>query len=180
MQALTDIAPYVALGAAVVDVILIIVAVVFGLRVRRLRRAQLAVLGPHGERDIVAHTRQLEEQVRNLRTAVEALDRRLETHKSELDHAFSNRAVVHYDAFNDIGGEQSASIALLDRHRSGVVVSSIHSRDYARLYVKELREGVPDRALSPEEEIVVAAATKPTADPPAATQPPAIDPAPAG
>ena len=176
MQSLTDIAPYVALGAATVDVVLIIVAVVLGLRVRRLRRAQQAVLGVHGERDIVAHAEHLAEQVRNLRVAVEALERRIEMHKSELDHAFTSRAVLHYDAFRDIGGEQSASIALLDRHRSGVVVSSIHSRDYARLYVKELREGVPDRALSPEEERVVAAAIEPRPKTPADPQPPSIDP----
>ena len=95
--------------------------------------------------------------MRNLRVAVEALDERLDRHKAELDHAFTLRAVERYDAFDDIGGQQSASIALLDRHRSGVVMSSIHSRDYARLYVKQLRDGVPDRALSPEEERVVGA-----------------------
>ena len=171
MQGLKDIAPYVALGAAVVDVILIIVVVVLGLCLRRWRRAQTVVLGLHGERDIVVHAQQLEEQVRNMRTAVEALERTIERHKSELDHDLTSRAVVRYDAFRDIGGEQSASIALLDRHRSGIVVSSIHSRDYARLYVKELREGVPDRALSPEEDEAVARATQPSPADPAASGP---------
>jgi hypothetical protein len=172
LQSLQDIAPYVALGAAIVDLVLIIVAVVLVVRVGRLRRAQMLVLGQHGERDIVAHTQQLEEQVRNLRMAVEALDRRIERHKAELDHAFTSRAVVRYNAFDDIGGEQSASIALLDRHRSGVVMSSIHSRDYARLYVTQMREGVPDRPLSPEEDDVVERATQPPAsDPPVDERP---------
>ena len=62
---------------------------------------------------------------------------------------------MRYDAFRDIGGEQSASIALLDNTASGLVISMIHSRDYARIYVKELRRSVPDRALSPEEVAVV-------------------------
>ncbi len=65
---------------------------------------------------------------------------------------------MRYDAFRDIGGEQSASVALLDNTSSGLVISMIHSRDYARIYVKQLRRAVPDRALSPEEVEVVEAA----------------------
>jgi hypothetical protein len=122
---------------------------------RRLRRAQLAVLGAHGERDLVAHAQDLEEQVRNLRDAVRGLDGLLAGYKVDLDRAFTHRAIVRYDAFRDIGGEQSASIALLDNTASGLVISMIHSRDYARIYVKQLRRSLPDRALSPEEVAVV-------------------------
>jgi hypothetical protein len=158
VETLRDNVVFLFFGLAVVDRVLLVFLSVQMRRLGKLRKAQLTVLGVHGERDIVAHTTHLAEQVRNMRDAVEALDERLDGHKAELDHAITLRAVERFDAFNDIGGEQSAAIALLDRHRSGVVVSSIHSRDYARLYVKELRDGVPDRALSPEEERVVAAA----------------------
>jgi hypothetical protein len=158
VETLRDNVVFLFFGLAVVDLVLLVLLVVQIRRLGKLRKAQLTVLGVHGERDIVAHATHLAEQVRNMRDAVEALDQRLDGHKAELDHAITLRAVERFDAFNDIGGEQSAAIALLDRHRSGVVVSSIHSRDYARLYVKELRDGVPDRALSPEEERVVAAA----------------------
>jgi hypothetical protein len=103
----------------------------------------------------VAHAQGLEEQVRNLRDAVEGLDGLLAAYKTDLDKAFTHRAIVRYDAFRDIGGEQSASIALLDNNASGLVISMIHSRDYARIYVKQLRQSVPDRALSPEEVEVV-------------------------
>ncbi len=150
-----DIAPYLALGAAALAVVLLVLVVRLMVGQRRLRRAQVTVLGVHGERDIVSHAQDLEEQVRNLRDAVEGLDDLLGHHKAELDRAFSHRAVVRYDAFRDIGGEQSASIALLDNNASGLVISMIHSRDYARIYVKELRRSVPDRALSPEEVEVV-------------------------
>ncbi len=155
MQSLRDIAPYLALGAVVVDVVLLVLLVRLVVGQRRLRRAQLAVLGVHGERDLVAHAQGLEEQVRNLRDAVEGLDGLLAAYKTDLDKAFTHRAVVRYDAFRDIGGEQSASIALLDNNASGLVISMIHSRDYARIYVKQLRQSVPDRALSPEEVEVV-------------------------
>ncbi len=155
MQSLRDIAPYLALGAAVLGVVLLVLVVRLIVGQRRLRRAQLAVLGAHGERDLVAHAQGLEEQVRNLRDAVQGLDGLLTAYKADLDKAFTHRAIVRYDAFRDIGGEQSASIALLDNTASGLVISMIHSRDYARIYVKELRRSVPDRALSPEEVEVV-------------------------
>jgi hypothetical protein len=59
--------------------------------------------------------------------------------------------VVRYDAFEGLGGQQSASLALLDSARTGIVVSAIQGRDHARIYVKELDRGRAPIALSPEE-----------------------------
>jgi hypothetical protein len=158
MQALRDIAPYIAAGSAVLSLVLLIVVVVLMTRVARLRRAQMVVLGRHEQRDIVAHTEDLDSQVRNLREAVEILTDQLDEQKRHLDHALTNRAIVRYDAFRDAGGEQSASFALLDQYRSGVVFSAIAARDFARIYVKHISEGVADRDLSPEEVQAVEAA----------------------
>ena len=116
------------------------------------------VLGHHEQRDIVAHTEDLDSQVRNLREAVEILTDQLDEQKRHLDHALTNRAIIRYDAFRDAGGEQSASFALLDQYRSGVVFSAIAARDFARIYVKHLSDGVADRDLSPEEAQAVEAA----------------------
>ena len=151
METLRDIAPYVALGAAALSLVLLILVIVLLARVGRLRRAQTVVLGHHEQRDIVAHTEDLDTQVRNLREAVEILTDQLDDQKRHLDHALTNRAIVRYDAFRDAGGEQSASFALLDQYRSGVVFSAIAARDFARIYVKHVTDGVADRDLSPEE-----------------------------
>lgn len=177
MQSLRDIAPYLALGAVVLGVVLLVLVVRLSGAVHQLRRAQVAVLGAHGERDLVGHAQDLEEQVRNLRDAVAGLDGVITAQRADLDRAFSRRAMVRYDAFRDIGGEQSASIALLDETASGLVISMIHSRDYARIYVKELRSSVPDRALSPEEVTVVEQALVGWTGKPAAAGP-GVPPAP--
>ena len=158
MQTLRDIAPYAALAAVALSLALLVLVVVLWISVRRLRRSQLVVMGHHEQRDIVAHVESLDSQVRNLREAVEILTDQLDEQKRHLDHALTNRAIVRYDAFRDAGGEQSASFALLDNHRSGVVFSAIAARDFARIYVKHLRDGVADRDLSPEEQQAVAAA----------------------
>jgi hypothetical protein len=165
-QTLKDIAPYVAIGSAAAAGVLAVLIIWLLVGVRRLRRAQQVVLGAYGERDLVAHAEGLDSQVRNLRDAVEAQERRIDGYKSELEGSFSYRAVLRYDAFRESSGEQSCSIALLDRNHSGIVISTITSRDEARVYVKELRRGVPDRALSPEEVAVVEKAVSGAAPPP--------------
>jgi hypothetical protein len=158
VQVLTDIAPYVAIGAAALAVVLLVLVIVLWVGLRRMRRAQLVVMGRHEQRDIVGEVMSLDSQVRNLRDAVEILTDELDVHKAHLDRALTNRAIMRYDAFRDAGGEQSASFALLDNYRSGVVFSAIAARDFARIYVKHLEHGASDRELSPEEVQVVAAA----------------------
>jgi hypothetical protein len=71
------------------------------------------------------------------------------------DATLSRTAIVRYDAYESAGGRQSASVALLDANRSGVVLSAIQGRDYARVYVKELDQGKAAIALSPEEQEAV-------------------------
>jgi hypothetical protein len=158
MHTVRDIAPYLSVGLAVAALVLAVLLLLLWLRVRRLRRAQLVVMGRSEQRDIVAHTEHLDSQVRNLRDAVEILTDKLDDHKRHLDRALTNRAVVRYNAFRDTGGEQSASIALVDNYRSGLVVTAISARDFARIYMKTLDLGVPDRELSPEEAEAVAKA----------------------
>ena len=174
MHTVRDIAPYLSLGLAVAAVMLAVLLLLLWLRVRRLRRAQLVVMGRSEQRDIVAHTENLDSQVRNLREAVEILTDKLDDHKRHLDRALTNRAVVRYDAFRDTGGEQSASMALVDNYRSGFVVSAISARDFARIYMKTIDRGVPDRELSPEEaEAVARAVPRPLTDGAPAAAPPA-------
>jgi len=148
---LRDVAPYLAVFATVAAVALAGVVVWLTLTARRLQAGQRAVLGPHGRRDLVEHIEMLEDQVRNLRDAVEMLTGSVEDYRHDLDGSLSNMALVRFDAFHDTGGQQSSSMALLDNYRSGVIVTIIATRETARLYVKHLSFGRPDRELSPEE-----------------------------
>ena len=148
---LRDVAPYLAVFATVAAVVLAGLVVWLARAARRLQAGQRAILGPHGRRDLVQHIEMLEEQVRNLRDAVEMLTGSVEDYRHDLDGSLSNLAVVRFDAFSDTGGQQSSSMALLDNYRSGVVITIIATRETARLYVKHLSFGRPDRELSPEE-----------------------------
>lgn len=148
-------AAIVAIAAGAVALLALALAVRLLLALRRLRAAQRAVLGEHGERDLVAHAAGLEHGYRTLHAYVEdvarRLDERLGVVEERLDGSIAYTALVRYDALNEMSGRQSTSIALLDARRNGVVLSSIHHREQARLYAKLVRDGQGELQLSPEE-----------------------------
>jgi hypothetical protein len=152
---LTSTAGIVAMAAGAVALLALLLCGILALKLRRMRAAQRAILGD-GERDLIEHGASLEQQFEALygyvQDAAERLDRRMDTAERRLDRAMAYRALIRYDAYGEMSGRQSTSIALLDAKRSGLVLSSIHHRDQARLYAKEVREGKPELELSPEED----------------------------
>ncbi|MHB1390864.1 MAG: DUF4446 family protein [Thermoleophilia bacterium] len=118
---------------------------------RRLRRDQKIVMGAGDERDIIAHNRALQQRVDGLALEIRDLAGQLEREGRRLDDCITYRSVVRYDAYHDLSGMQSTSVCLIDTHFSGIIISSIQSRDHARIYVKEVRNGESREKLSPEE-----------------------------
>jgi hypothetical protein len=165
MNELTTTQGIVALAAAGVGLVALILASVLAVKLRRLRSAQRAVLGADGQRDLVVHAQQLEKGFTDLRDwveeSIEHFERRMQSTEARLDGCIAYRSLVRYDAYNELSGHQSSSVALLDARKSGVVVSSIVHRDQARLYVKQLHEGEAEIALSPEEQEAVDTALSP-------------------
>jgi hypothetical protein len=149
----------VALVGCALAALSLLCCVVLLLRLRRLRAAQRAVLGPEGERDLVALGSELQDGFRALHDYVHDVaqrqDGRLETAETRLDGAIAHCGLVRYDAYNEMSGRQSTSIALLDASATGIVLSSIHHRDQARLYAKRVQQGRGELELSPEEQEAV-------------------------
>ena len=88
----------------------------------------------------------------DLPTDVEGLRGEVQALRVEAGEALRHLAVVRYDAFGDMGGHLSWSLALLDDGGNGVVLTSIHGRSEARTYAKNIATWTCDQALSPEEE----------------------------
>jgi hypothetical protein len=153
---LSDPAGIAALSAGALALIALVLVSVLALRVRRLRAAQQVVLGGSGREDLVTHAAALQEAFMQLNDRVEEvaerLDERMATAEERLDGAITYRALVRYDAYGELSGHQSASLALLDAERNGVVLSSIAHRDTARLYCKQVVDGRGEHLLSPEED----------------------------
>jgi Protein of unknown function (DUF4446) len=147
-------AEWIALGAAVVSVAATAIALVAWAKLRAVRGSQLVLLGG-GKEDLVDFAVSLQGRIDDLHRAVDEIAAGLSRVDRRVDTAVTKTSLVRYDAYEGAGGHQSASIALLDAARTGVVVSAIQGRDYARIYVKELERGRPSVALSPEEQEAV-------------------------
>ena len=147
-------AEWIAIAASAVAALAFVVALMAWWKLRAVRSAQLVLLGG-GKQDLVDFAVSLQGRIDDLHRAVDEVAAGLSRVDRRVDTAVSKTSLVRYDAYEGAGGQQSASIALLDAGRSGVVVSAIQGRDYARIYVKELDRGRPLIALSPEEEEAV-------------------------
>ena len=158
MSQFSDAPGIVALAGAATALVALILALVLAFRVRKLRRAQRVILGD-GQADLVAHASTLQEAFELLHARVEELagrlDERMAAAEDRLDGAIAYRALVRYDAYGEMSGHQSMSLALLDADHNGIVLSSIAHRDTARLYCKQVHAGRGEHQLAPEEEEAV-------------------------
>jgi len=145
----------VALAAAGVAVLAVIGVVVLSLRLRHLQTDQRTVLGDSRTTDLVEHAAALQDAFEALRAGVQEtaarLDGRMGSAELRLDGALAYRALVRYDAYGELSGHQSTTVALLDAEHNGVVLSSIAHRESARLYCKQVVAGEGELELSPEE-----------------------------
>jgi hypothetical protein len=150
----TTTAGWIAIGAAGAALVALLLAIAFYIQIRRMREAQKVLIG-RGKDDLVDFAVSLQARMDDLHRAVDEVAAGLSRIDKRVDGCLSHTSIVRYDAYEDAGGHQSASMAFLDAARSGVVVSAIQGRDYARIYVKELDRGRPSLALSPEEQEAV-------------------------
>ena len=161
MDDLTTTQGIVALAAAGLAFVAFVWVIVLAVKVRRLRTAQRTVLG-NGEADLVSHAASIQEAFIQLRDWVEEsaarLEGRMATAEHRIDGCVAHTSLIRYDAWGEMSGHQSSTLALLDASRSGVVVSSILHRDQARVYVKQVHGGESELELSPEERQAIEAA----------------------
>jgi hypothetical protein len=152
---ITDTQGIIAIVATGLALVALLGCAALAVSVRRLRRAQRLLLGEHDERDLVAHASGIQEAFEALSAYVQdtaqRLDGRLAGAEAALRDTIAHRALVRYDAYNELSGHQSLSLALLDDAQSGIVLSCIHHRDQARVYAKQVYGGRGELELSPEE-----------------------------
>ena len=145
-----DTALYVAIGAAVVAALTLLLAIWLFVRQRALRRGQTVLMGGD-QTDLMSYALSLLARVESVEARATEVESIVDSLGRRLDSCLQQRSLIRYDALDGSGGRQSVSMALLDASGSGFVLTAIQDREYARIYVKELREGEADLELSPEE-----------------------------
>ena len=154
------------LAAGAIALAALVTTVVLAIRLHRFRADQRMVLGANGKDDVITHAAQLQREFDRLHSRVEEIAHHVETRLAEVqtqvDKSLTQRAVVRYDAYGELSGQQSTTVALLDCHRNGVILSSITHRDSSRTYIREITNGEGIHELSPEENEAITSAGAPT------------------
>ena len=141
--------------AVVLAALALVVAVGVAFQLASLRR-RLAALPKDG--NIVDMLRSIDSDLAQVEARVADMAPRLATVERKLPRALSYTGVVTYDAFGDIGGKLSRSIALLDSTGDGLVISLLVGRNDTLFYTKEVRSGAGTEQLSPEETAAISRA----------------------
>jgi hypothetical protein len=153
-----DTALYVAIAAAVAAGVLLVCTLYLLAVLRRVRRDQRLVVGSDTH-DLVEYAVGLLARVEQVEGRADRVEQQVAAAIARVDGCVQRRSLLRYDALEGSGGKQSATIALMDATGSGVVLSAIQGRDYARIYVKDVRDGQSDVELSPEERRAIDQAT---------------------
>ncbi|MBI4277928.1 MAG: DUF4446 family protein [Armatimonadetes bacterium] len=142
------------LALVITNVLLVLAVAVMALRLRRFERAMALT-------DVPSLDRALSE-AKELRSAiqrrVDALERETGHLRRTLEGCVQHVGIVRYDAFKDMGGQMSFSMALLDGRQDGMVVSVLNGREEARIYAKPVKSGQSTHSLSEEERTALAQA----------------------
>src|SRR5262249_14933490 len=128
-----SVASVIAVAAIAIAAAAVVIAVLAYRKLNTIVHAQEVLLGGEGKTDMVEFAVSLQGRVEDMQRAFDELAAALSRVDRRVDSSLSRTALIRYDAYEDTGGHQSASIALLDSARSGVVLTAIQGRDYARV-----------------------------------------------
>lgn len=153
---------WVAVGAAAPGVIALGLLALLWRRTSALRAGQRVLLPDGASANLLDRQAGLQRAMDRLQQGVGELEALVDAHARSTEEGLRTslrfHGMVRYDAYRDMGGQQSWSIALLDGDHTGSIISSLHARDHARVYLKEVIEGAAGQRLSPEEERALAMA----------------------
>jgi negative regulator of sigma E activity len=130
-----------------------------GVRLRRMERLWRKASQSAGDAASVDILLNTAERTADLLQRMATAEARVEHLTSLVRGCVQHVGIVRYDAFEDVGGNQSFSLALLDGRHTGVVITVIYSRTEVRLYAKHMESGQPSVPLSPEEVAAINQAT---------------------
>lgn len=139
----------VGLGAAFI-IMLIMIIVLFG-KLKAFSKKRNAVLEDAKVGDIVDCLSEQADKLEKIFMHLEKIDSKQADITKELSYCIKNVGIARFDAYSDVGGQQSCAIVLTDSHKNGIVLSNLYGRQDSRIYIKKLSNGNAERPLSEEE-----------------------------
>jgi len=164
-----DTVSVIAVAALVVGLLALLVSLWLVLRTRRL--ARLGAFRPQMPADLQTRLDNEIARADRLNAQVQELAARLPVVERQSAASLQRVGIVRYNPFADTGGQQSFAVAMLDSRGSGFVISSLHSRQATRIYLKQVSAGRSDTALSDEESDAIKQALGSAQTPPTEASP---------
>lgn len=140
-------------GLWIIVVVLALAAAWLAWEVVNLKQAVSEI--PLGDDELYDLLHRIENELGLHDVAIADLQQRLLHLEQRSLTSLRRTGVLSYDAYGDVGGARSRSIALLDDEGSGLVVSVLVSRTETSFYLKRIAGGVPEEPVSPEEQEVI-------------------------
>jgi len=149
---------YIILGMLIFNIILLFLFILQSVKANRIKkRLDKFVLGKNGEsleNEIIF----LYEDNKSLKDSVELNRKDIRTLFKNMENTYQKMGLVKYDAFNQMGGQLSFSLALLNENNDGFIMNSVHSTDGCYSYTKEIKSGLSNITLGKEESEALAIA----------------------
>ena len=152
---------YLFYGMIILVVLILVLIVLVAVHISKTSKLKIRldkfVLGKDGaslEQDIAG----LYEDNKFLKTSADKNKKDIRTLYKRMENAYQKMGIVKYDAFNQMGGQLSFSLALLDENNNGFIINSVHSTEGCYSYTKEIKNGESSISLGKEEEEALATA----------------------
>ncbi|MCD8157062.1 MAG: DUF4446 family protein [Clostridiales bacterium] len=139
------------LGLAVIVVILLIIVLVNAVKTTKMRKSYKMFMEGKNGQSLENILQGRLKQVEHLMEAEEENKEQIQIIMDHLDHTYQKIGLVKYNAFEEMGGKLSFSLALLNRKNDGFILNAMHSREGCFTYIKEVINGNPIIMLADEE-----------------------------
>ena len=151
---------YLFIGLAVISFVLLILIIVQMVQIKNLKKNYKKFMGGKDVKSLEKQLEKIVEDNRFLLTLSDDNKQDIRNIKKEMEFSFNKVGIVKYDAFKQMGGMLSFSIALLNEKNDGFILNSVHSSEGCYTYVKEIKMGMCELELSNEEKSALSQAMK--------------------
>lgn len=142
---------YLFIGTFVVILILFVIVVVLSINLKKISKKYNKFMGGKNAKSLEKDIMGLYEDNKLIKTSMEKNRKDIENLYRKFEGAFQKIGIVKYDAFNQMGGQLSFSLVLLDENDNGFVLNSVHSTEGCYSYTKEIKNGLSEISLGEEE-----------------------------
>lgn len=142
---------YLFIGVFVAILLLLIIVIVLFVNLDRLSKKYKKFMGGKNAKSLEKDIMGLYEDNKLIKASMEKNRKDIDNLYRKLESAFQKIGIVKYDAFNQMGGQLSFSLALLDENDNGFIINSVHSAEGCYSYTKVVKNGLCDISLGDEE-----------------------------